>query len=320
MKNRTILSRILLSDEEPRPRVGWRLMAQFALMVSLIFVLGLLLILANLSGAAYSLSLLINQLGIFVAVTASVPLARRFIDRRSVTSLGLHPRRAIADLAVGFAIAGVIMGAIFLFEGWIGWLEIDSFGWQNRSQAEWLAELGIWLAIFIVTGWHEELLARGYWLQNIAEAWDLGWGLFVSSALFALGHLFNPNVSWAALLGLFAAGYFLAYGYLRTRQLWLPIGLHIGWNYFEGTVFGFTVSGLDSPETFRLIETTVSGPPLWTGGNFGPEAGLIVLPAMLLGVGLMYLYTLGRRTPGNASEPSGSAHKDDSLANSRNPG
>ena len=69
------------------------------------------------------------------------------------------------------------------------------------------------------------------------------------------------------------------------------MGLHLGWNFFEGTIFGFPVSGL---ETFRLLHHTITGPSLITGGEFGPEAGLIVLPAMVLGAGLIYLYTRGR--------------------------
>jgi membrane protease YdiL (CAAX protease family) len=81
---------------------------------------------------------------------------------------------------------------------------------------------------------------------------------------------------------------FLALPYLLTRQLWLSIGLHIGWNFFEGVVFGFQVSGLD---TFRLLRHTVSGPELWTGGVFGPEAGLLVIPAIILGSLLVVAYT-----------------------------
>jgi hypothetical protein len=138
-------------------------------------------------------------------------------------------------------------------------------------------------------GWQEELLARGYWLQNLAEGLNPIWAVLISSVLFALGHLLNPNVSWNAILGLVFAGIFLAYGYLRTRQLWLPIGLHIGWNFFEGTVFGFQVSGLT--EMPQLIRQVVQGPELVTGGLFGPEAGLVVLPAMALGVLLIFGYT-----------------------------
>jgi hypothetical protein len=73
--------------------------------------------------------------------------------------------------------------------------------------------------------------------------------------------------------------------------LWLPIGLHLGWNFFEGNIFGFPVSGLD---TFRLIRHSINGPTWLTGGPFGPEAGLIILPAMALGIWLMIIFTRGR--------------------------
>ncbi|HLF01801.1 MAG TPA: CPBP family intramembrane glutamic endopeptidase, partial [Anaerolineales bacterium] len=192
----------------------------------------------------------------------------------------------------GIVIAGLVMGAIFVTEWRLGWLKVEAAGWP-AGPSGW-SELSVWFIIFVIVGWQEELLARGYWLQNIAEGLNLPLGVVLSSAMFALIHISNPNVSWIAITGLFFAGLFLASGYLFTRQLWLPIGLHIGWNFFEGNVFGFEVSGL---ETFRLIHTTVNGPEIWTGGMFGPEAGLIVIPAMILGVGVMWGYVrMTRRT------------------------
>jgi len=90
----------------------------------------------------------------------------------------------------------------------------------------------------------------------------------------------------------FLRGVYLAYGYLRTKQLWLSIGLHIiGWNFFEGVVFGFPGSGLD---IYALTRIKVHGPEIWTGGAFGPEAGLIVLPSLILGAFLIYRYTKRR--------------------------
>jgi membrane protease YdiL (CAAX protease family) len=127
--------------------------------------------------------------------------------------------------------------------------------------------------VFILVGWNEELLSRGYQMQNIASGTNLFWGVVLSSSVFALLHLGNPNATWVSTAGIFFAGVFLAYGYIRTKQLWLSIGLHIGWNFFEGVVFGFPVSGLD---IYALTRIEVSGPELWTGGAFGPEAGLIV--------------------------------------------
>jgi uncharacterized protein len=121
---------------------------------------------------------------------------------------------------------------------------------------------------------------------------NLFWAVIFSSLFFSVTHVTNPHFDIAALLGLFVSGVFLAYGYVRTRQLWLPIGLHIAWNLFESTIFGFSVSGLEGLP--RLLSQTVSGPEIITGGAFGPEAGLVLLPALALGAGLVYLYTRHR--------------------------
>ncbi len=131
-------------------------------------------------------------------------------------------------------------------------------------------------------------MSRGYHLQTIASGTNLLWGLIVSSAIFGALHLANPHATWISAAGIFFAGLFLGYAYIRTGKLWLSIGLHIGWNFFEGVIFGYPVSGID---TYHLTRISVSGPGLWTGGAFGPEAGLILLPAIVLGAGLVYLYT-----------------------------
>jgi membrane protease YdiL (CAAX protease family) len=142
-------------------------------------------------------------------------------------------------------------------------------------------------------GWNEELLSRGYHLQTIASGLNLFWGIVLSSALFGLLHLGNPHATWVSAVGIFGGGLFLAYGLIRTKQLWLSIGLHIGLNFFEGVVFGFPVSGQNN---YALIRINVHGPDIWTGGAFGPEAGLIVLPVLIFGSLLIYLYTIRRAT------------------------
>ncbi len=290
-KKRPLLNDIFISGEERRLRSGWRLAGQFAIMtlLSLPFACPLALWMM-LKPPSNTLVFLVNGVSGLFSITASVFLARRFFDRRSIASLGLvFFRRVWLDLLSGFLIAGVMMGFIFLFEWGAGWLTVEGFAWQTQPIWRVILEVFTWLLIFVAVGWQEELLARGYWLQNLAEGLNPIWAVLISSVLFALGHLLNPNVSWNAILGLVFAGIFLAYGYLRTRQLWLPIGLHIGWNFFEGTVFGFQVSGLT--EMPQLIRQVVQGPELVTGGLFGPEAGLVVLPAMALGVLLIFGYT-----------------------------
>ncbi len=303
---RSLLARVFLSPDERRLRAGWRLLLQAVLLIVLTVVIGLAALLvasatapggpgvSGISGSATGVLLTLLQL---LAITGSVYLARRLLDHRSFRSLGLGlNRRAYLDLAFGIVVAGFLMGLIYVAEALFGWLRFEAFAWERAAPSRVLVETATALLVFVLVGWQEELLCRGYWLQNICAGLNLAWSVVLSSLGFALLHLQNPNVSPAAIGGLLGAGLFLALGYVLTRQLWLPIGIHIGWNSFEGTVFGFPVSGTDGP---RLILQRVSGPELLTGGAFGPEAGLIVLPAMAVGSALVYLYAR-RFTPPRA--------------------
>jgi membrane protease YdiL (CAAX protease family) len=283
---------LLTSTSEHRLRAGWRLLAHLALLIVLyVSVAVFLLPVWALTGLSESSTagFLVDAASAFFAITVSVFLARRWFDKRSFASLGLTWNRGAArDLLAGIGIAGLAIGVIFLVEAAIGWLHLDGFAWQSESFASIAGNLLLYLAIFLLVGWQEELLCRGYWLQNLSEGVGLSWGVLVSSWGFATLHALNPYVTPQAVFLLIGAGLFMASGYLRTRQLWLPIGLHIGWNFFEGPLFGYAVSGTES---FTLIRSTVTGPQLFTGGAFGPEAGLVVLPALLVGIVLVTWYT-----------------------------
>lgn len=298
--SRSFFSTIFLSPDERRLRAGWRLLIQTILFLALTVIVSLVtgtiayVLHADLSGALYfALNILVE----LIAVTLSIYLARRFLDKRSFTSLGFKlDRFMLPDLLAGIVITFIVMGLIFDALWALGWLTFQSFAWNSDPLPYVMLQTVEFLLIFILVGWSEELLSRGYHLQTIASGINLFWGVTISSAVFGLLHLGNPNATWVSVAGIFFAGLFLAYGYVRTKQLWLPIGLHIGWNFFEGVVFGFPVSGLD---IYPLIRIRVQGPEIWTGGAFGPEAGLIVLPALALGAVMIYFYT---RRPRSTSE------------------
>ena len=219
-------------------------------------------------------------------------MARRWLDKRSFESLGLKlDQHTLVDILAGIGITFVQMGFIYVLMLALGWLTFEGFAWEFDPINVVVTNVLMAFIVFIFVGWNEELLSRGYHLQTIASGLNLFWGVVISSAVFGLLHLGNPNATWVSAAGIFFAGVFLAYGYVRTKQLWLPIGLHIGWNFFEGVGFGFPVSGLD---IYALTRISVHGPELWTGGAFGPEAGLIVLPALILGGFLVYLFTIRR--------------------------
>jgi membrane protease YdiL (CAAX protease family) len=294
-------TRWFICRDEFRPRAFWRLLLHGLLTMLFVLIFGLILGIALLFIEGTQIlekqeTLLRYEVLIALpAITFSTFIARRIFDRRSFVSLGFHfDRHTLRDLLVGFLIPGLLMGLIFLLELALGWLTIDRFTWDSVPLRQWMPETLLGLLIFMGVGFYEELLARGYHFHNLEEGLNLPWALLLSSVIFALLHWANPYVSPFSILGLLAAGLYLGFAYLRTRQLWLPIGLHIGWNFFEGYVFGFPVSGTS---TLRLVQQTVSGPELITGGAFGPEAGLIVLPVLALGAGLIFWYTHRRSAP-----------------------
>ena len=292
-QERSILVRIFMSPDQPRLRAGWRLL----LHIILLFIFGIIIsIVAGFVGFVdESSTSILNQILNFIVITGSVYVARRWLDKKSFESLGLKlSTQTLFDILAGIAITFVQMGLIYILMLGLGWLTFEGFAWEFDPINVVISGVVTAFVVFIFVGWNEELLSRGYHLQTIASGINLFWGVIISSAVFGLLHLGNPNATWVSAAGIFFAGIYLAYGYIRTKQLWLPIGLHIGWNFFEGVVFGFPVSGLD---IYALTRIQVHGPELWTGGAFGPEAGLIVLPSLLVGSGLLYLYTKNRDIP-----------------------
>jgi hypothetical protein len=243
------------------------------------------------------------------AVTISVFLARRFLDRHSIVSLGLKfSWRTPIDLLAGIFITFFQMGLVYLVFWSQGWMQFQGFAWHTETIPRVICLMLVMLLQFILVGWNEELLSRGYHLQTIASGFDrsgqgtkglpLLIGVLISSVVFGLLHIFNPNATWISTLGIFLAGLFLSLPYLLTRQLWLSIGLHIGWNLFEGVVFGFPVSGIN---VFTLAHVTVTGPNLWTGGAFRPESGLVIVPVLAIGAVLVYAYCTLARHPATGS-------------------
>ncbi len=280
-----LLARIFLSPDESRLRAGWRLIAQTLLQYLLVFVAVIVAMLAMPSNRTANPTFL-DFFAYAAPVVLSIYIARRYFDKRSFASLGLkRDRRAWQHLWLGIGIASLLMLLIFLTELAAGWLQFEGFIWQQPNWTDNLPQFLEWGLIWLVVGFYEELLSRGYHLQNLEDGLNKVWAVLLSSAYFGMLHFTNPYATWVSTLGITVIAFWLAYAYLHTRSLWLPIGIHIGWNFFQGTIFGFPVSGLTMP---HLLHHTPSGPTLFTGGDFGPEAGLIVLPALAIGAILVW--------------------------------
>lgn len=230
----------------------------------------------------FSFLLLSSFVGLVVAI-ALTWLFRRFLDRRRFLDLGLRLQKGwLVQTLWGMSLGVLLMAFIFAAE-WLG-------GWllpQGVAPDRLPSTVG-YLLLFVIVAVGEELVFRGYTLQNLEEEWGRGGALLVSSFLFAVFHGLNPNFSWLGFLGIFLAGVLLGYGYLVSGALWLPMGLHFAWNFAEGPIFSFAVSGLASPGL--LVWEAGKPDVLWTGGNFGPEGGLLGFLSVILGLVLLWLW------------------------------
>jgi membrane protease YdiL (CAAX protease family) len=277
---------LFIARDEQRLRTLWRLFILFVLYFICNFLFGILLF-----GVLHRpFSIYWGELATFAGTFVSVYISRRYLDRRTFKSLGWAGSLQVPiDLIAGMFISGIMMGCIYSCEVWMGWLTFSGFVWTSTQGGQVIGGILAMFVMFSIVAFQEELLFRGYILQNIADGLNLFWAIFLSSLIFALMHFSNPSFSWMALIGLCLSGLFIAYSYVVTRQLWLPVGIHLGWNFFEGSVFGFQVSGLEGMP--RLIEQAVHGPIMLTGGSFGPEAGFVLIPALFIGFILIFLYS-----------------------------
>lgn len=314
---------VLWNTGQRRLRALWRILV--VLVVFLILELGLELLLgvafsstlseqlgASRAGDRTALSAAIQRLPAFnlasnflglVSVYVSTWLGGRLLDRRRFTSFGYHVGPSWwRDFLAGLVIGAVLMAVIFAVEWAAGWLQVTGTLYAAQG-TDFGTDMLVSVLVFIMVGFREEQLFRGYLVRNGAEGLSfkavraraavvIAWASF--AILFGCAHLLNPNASLVSTVDLVLAGLFLGLPYILTGELALGIGLHITWNLFEGNVFGFPVSGTDAGPT--LIAIRQAGPKLWTGGAFGPEAGLIGVLAIVLGSALILLWV--RRTRG----------------------
>ncbi|RLL66802.1 CPBP family intramembrane glutamic endopeptidase [Streptomyces sp. Z26] len=172
---------------------------------------------------------------------------------------------------------GLLVGAgMFAFVvvnlAFLGYYEVD--GIASPAGA---AGLVGFMAAAAVT---EEVLYRGVLFRLVEERAGTWLALVLTALLFGLSHLLNPDASpWGAVAVAIEAGGMLAAAYVATRTLWVPIGVHFGWNYAASGVFSTEVSGNDTPR--GLLDSVTSGPALATGGDFGPEGSLYAVFAGL---------------------------------------
>lgn len=285
---------LFFNSVQRRIRAAWRLVV-----LAVLFLLPALLTVNTLprvlrtawDGAVLPFLGVINGVLLVALMVVLFWLAARFLDRRPLREYGFHFSPTWwRDLIFGLVLGAALMLAIFLIERAAGWITVRGTFVLQAHGVSVAGALVLGALSYVCVGIYEEAFARGYLLRNLAEGLNgqpiaprgaLLLAYLLSSVLFGLAHQGGDHATALTTPFLALNGLFLGLGYLLTRELALPIGLHISWNFFQGYVFGFPVSG--SGHEAAVFAIRQGGSTAWTGGAWGPEGGLIGLLALLAG-------------------------------------
>jgi membrane protease YdiL (CAAX protease family) len=205
-----------------------------------------------------------------VLVFGAYLLGYRFIEGRRPPELaGLIPvEEFVSGLGLGVALFSAVIVVLWL---------LRVYHLHGRGTTAGLGA-GALTALFAATV--EETLVRGFLFRIVQMVGGTWIAILISSAFFGAVHAFNPGATATSSIAIaLEAGVLLAAAYVLTGRLWLPIGLHVGWNFSEGSLYGLSVSGFNLKNA--LTQGTLKGPTLLTGGAFGPEASIVAVALCL---------------------------------------
>jgi membrane protease YdiL (CAAX protease family) len=249
-----------------------QLAIQLTVYVALFFVSGMMF-----GWALSSLGYLVAMIGTsFAAATFANWLSLRIFEGRHLIDAGLWWNRASGEnlligLVGGAGSAALVLAPPLLFRA----ARLTAASGERPTFGSF-----VFVALLLLAGvFGEEFLFRGYGFQ-ILLAGRPPWGpILAVGALFAILHDANPNATWFGVANTFGFGVLFGYAYLRSRDLWLPVGLHFGWN-LTLPLFGVNLSGLRINVTG--CEMTWTAGPLWSGGAYGPEASVLATGVLLV--------------------------------------
>ena len=204
----------------------------------------------------------------------TVGLFQKFISREDFVSIGLN--------FVGFKIdfyKGLLAGTVLICSGFI-LLTVLNLTLIDLTYFSFYDQI-FYFFLFTIVSLNEEIAIRGYILHNLSSSFNKYVALIISSLVFMIMHLGNPNIGILPLVNLLLAGIFLGIYTIHKNNLWFPIGAHLTWNYLQGPIFGFEVSG---NKINSLFEQKPNGHELLTGGNFGFEGSIILTLFLMISI------------------------------------
>jgi uncharacterized protein len=218
----------------------------------------------------------------FTATILIIYLFWKFIIKKDFQEIGFIDKNWLRNLVLGMVsgIAAISIGFIICLI--FGLVKIESISFSPPDFSNYLI-------IFALVSISEEVMTRGLMLNTLMEGMNDYLALLIVAIIFGALHLLNDNVTTLSFINICIAGIFLGISYIHNRSLWFPIGLHFTWNFFQGPVYGYEVSG---HKNVSIIGQTIHGNDTFTGGEFGFEGSIIAIPIMLLAIFVIHIYYL----------------------------
>lgn len=214
----------------------------------------------------------IMSFGMSIAALGISYLFRKYLDRLPTTTIGLSGFNPFLEILKGASWAIVIQTLVLIIL-----LLVNAVGLATTN-FDWTEQLGF-LLFFLFVSIFEEVVFRGYLTSLLADSLHFIPALIISSLLFGLVHVGNADFTWLGFSSIFLGGYLLGLLFLKYQNLYLPIGMHWLWNYYQGNILGFDVSGIDTPS---FLQQNLMGPDWLTGGEFGLEGSALTIGLLFL--------------------------------------
>jgi uncharacterized protein len=260
----------------------------FVIMTGIFQMLGMLILHISIHDRFASQPISLQQ-NVILSAMGLIPLAliiytfRKFLDKQSISSMGFSLQKRTRDIVSGFLVAVIlfIFGSIILVD--IKAISLTYIGFD-------LSTFLLSLVLFTIVAFNEEILMRGYILNNLMGSTNKYLALLISAVIFSVLHGMNANISLLALVNLMLAGIILGSTYIFTKNLWFPISLHLFWNFFQGPVLGYSVSGMKISSIYKV---TLTGSNTVNGGQFGFEGSLVCTVLLIIAISMIMGYYLG---------------------------
>lgn len=220
---------------------------------------------------------------LFLTVTTIVitVLWCRFIEKRSLSSMGFVKKNFLLQYIFGMLVGLVMFAVVFLI--CVATKAIDFNGFNASANFTMIA---LFFLAFIIQGASEEILMRGFFMISATRTSSVFTAILVSSVAFSLLHSGNSGVSVLAFINILLFGVFCSLYMIRTSNIWGVCAIHSVWNFAQGNIFGCLVSGMNLSNSLFLSEIDANRVTT-NGGEFGPEGGVAVTLVLVIAIMLV---------------------------------